>query len=115
MTTFNSCYSPKNETCEIPQLPLDDGTGKDSQARPENVITSSNPAYGYFQTSRQEYDSKEDKEGKGLDQIDEAYEIPHLSSQDDTSVKTNPARSENVITSSNPAYGSFQISRQEYD
>jgi len=28
-------------------------------------------------------------------------------------VKANPARSENVITSSNAAYGHFQISRQE--
>ena len=28
-------------------------------------------------------------------------------------MKANPARSENVITSSNPAYGHFQISRQE--
>ena len=33
-----------------------------------------------------------------MDQIDEAYEIPHLSAQDDTSVKTNPGRSENVVT-----------------
>ena len=48
-----------------------------------------------------------------MDHIDEAYEIPRVSAQDDTSVKTNPARSENVITSSNPAYGHFQISRQK--
>ena len=93
---------------EIPQLPLDDATGKNSQARSENVITSSNPAYEQFPTSRQE-----DKDGKGLNQIDEAYEIPHLSARDDTSVKTNPARSENVITSSNLAYESFHISRQK--
>ena len=98
---------------EIPQLPLDDASGKDSQARSENVITSSNPAYGHFRTSRQEYDTKEDKEGKRLDQIDEAYEIPRISARDDTSVKTNPARSENVITSNNLAYGHFQISRQK--
>ena len=30
-------------------------------------------------------------------------------------MKANPARSENVITSSNAAYGHFQISRQEHD
>ena len=30
-------------------------------------------------------------------------------------MKANPATSENVITSSNPAYGHFQISRQEND
>ena len=95
---------------EIPQLPLDDATGKDSQARSENVITSSNPAYEYLWTSRQE-----DKKGKGLNHTDKAYEIPHLSARDDTSVKTNPGRSENIITSSNPAYESFQISRQKND
>ena len=95
---------------EIPQLPVSNATGRDSQARPENVITSSNPAYEQFPTSRQE-----DKEGKGLDQIDKVYEIPHLSARDDTSVKTNPGRSENVITSSNLAYESFQISRQKND
>ena len=86
------------------------------KTKSENVITSSNPAYGHFQTSKQKNDIKEDKEGKALDQIDDAYdEIPHLSVQDDTIVKANPARSENVITSSNPAYGHFQISRQEHD
>ena len=83
---------------EIPQLALDDASGKDSQARDENVIISSSPAYGHFQISRQEHDTKEDKEGKGLDQT---YEIPHLSARYDTTVKANPARSENVITSSN--------------
>ena len=30
-------------------------------------------------------------------------------------MKANPARSENLITSSNQAYEHFQISRQEYD
>ena len=97
---------------EIPQLTLDDASGKDSQARDENVIISSSPAYGHFQISRQEHDTKEDKEGKGLDQT---YEIPHLSARYDTTVKANPARSENVVTSSNPAYGHFQISRQKND
>ena len=99
-------YSPTNETYELPQFPVDVKT------KSENVITSSNPAYGHFQTSKQKNDTKEDKEEKALDH---AYEIPHLSARDDTTVKANPARSENVITSSNVAYGHFQISRQEHD
>ena len=42
---------------------------------------------------------------------DETYEIPELL-VDDAIVKANPARSKNVITSSNLAYGQFRMSRQ---
>lgn len=45
---------------------------------------------------------------------DETYEIPELP-VDDAIVKANAAGSENVITSNNPAYGHFRISRQEND
>ena len=45
---------------------------------------------------------------------DETYEIPELP-VDDATVKVNPARSKNVIFSSNPAYRHFQSSRQEND
>ena len=55
-------YSPTDETYEIPELPVDDAIVKANPARSENVITSSNPAYGHFQISRQEDDTKEDEE-----------------------------------------------------
>ena len=55
-------YSPTDETYEIPELPVDDAIVKANPARSENVITSSNPAYGHFRISRQENDTKEDEE-----------------------------------------------------
>ena len=54
-------YSPTNETYEIPEFPVDDAIVKANPARSENVITSSNPAYGHFRILRQENDTKEDK------------------------------------------------------
>jgi len=67
-TDFDNCsciaYSPIDETYELPQLPTDYSIVKANPARSENVITSSNPAYGHFQISRQEYDTKEEEKGK---------------------------------------------------
>ena len=67
-TGFDSCscisYSPADETYELPQLPTDDSTVKANPARSENVITSSNPAYGDFQISRQECNTKEEEKGE---------------------------------------------------
>ena len=67
-TGFDNCscisYSPADETYELPQLPTDDSTVKANPARSENVITSSNAAYGDFQIPRQEYDTKEEEKGK---------------------------------------------------
>ena len=58
-TFFCITYSPTDY--EIPEVPVDDAIVKVNPARSENVI-SSNPAFGHFQSSRQENDTKEDEE-----------------------------------------------------
>ena len=64
-TDFDNCSciacSPTDETYELPQLPTDDFIVKANPARSENVVTSSNPAYGHFHISRQECNTKEEK------------------------------------------------------
>ena len=55
-TFFCIAYSPTDY--EIPELPVD---VKVNPARSKNVISSSNPAFGHFQSSRQENDIKEDE------------------------------------------------------
>ena len=57
-TFFYITYSPTDETYEIPELPVD---VKANPARSKNVISSSNPAFGHFQSSRQENATKEDE------------------------------------------------------
>ena len=59
-TFFCIAYSPTDY--EIPEVPVDDAIVKVNPARSENVISSSNPAFGHFQSSRQENDTKEDEE-----------------------------------------------------
>ena len=62
-TIFFVAYSPAVETYEIPELPVDDTTMKVNPARSENVITSSNPAYGHFRISRQTKEDDRKKQG----------------------------------------------------
>ena len=66
---FNAC-SPKDETYELPPLPVDRATVRvnPAPAGSENVITSSNPAYGHFGISKQKNDTKKEEE------MDNTYE-----------------------------------------
>ena len=62
MTTYFIACRPKDETYELPQLPVGHATVKvdPAAAGSENVITSSNPAYGHFRISKQKNDKEEE-------------------------------------------------------
>ena len=70
MTTYFIACRPKDETYKLPQLPVGHATVKvnPAAATSENVITSSNPAYGHFGHSKQKNDTKKEEE------MDNTYE-----------------------------------------
>ena len=100
---------------EIPQLPLDDASGKDIAKL--DLKMSSHQVTLHTDTSElQDRNMTPRKTRRGRDWIRLMKPMKFLiSARDDTTVKTNPGRSENVITSSNLAYGSLQVSRQKND